>query len=369
MKDMENKEEKDNLTPDEELFPEDNKKQVVLRTVITLCIFIVLFAGVSMGVISANKKNAGSGGLKESIEKYAGSSTSAPSEKDGTGDDTGDASNTDDSNADASSGRADKTEKTSSPKASPMPEIIPTPEPDKPVMETDTAKDYSKIKFDTKRNLSEMADYFREDNNEALKDLAYLDRYIAMSYSLKDTTDFLYQGDVNENGEPDGEGIAVYADNEYYFGGWKNGVRSGSGKWVHYHIHLKDNKTDLITFHQFNGTFENDLPNGAGQDHYEYDAELLEENTRYITNYICSYKNGLIDGEVYCTTTGKNGEYYDWTGNAKNGAFLYISEARDRQKRGPVMVDRENVDNYLWMSAYENQEIGVKNYISDKKNQ
>lgn len=262
------------------------------------------------------------------------------------------------------------------PTLTPLPSPSPTPidedtneeavTNDGPVMELNV-NNYSKIKFDTKSNLKEMEGYFDSNNLSALSDLAHLDRFIAMSYALRNTTDYYYYGDVNSNGEPDGKGIAVYADNQYYSGEWSNGVRQGKGVWVHYHIHLSKNLTDPITFHQFIGQFSNDLPNGEGQDHYEYDPNLLTGTDRYITNYMSNYKDGLIDGYVYCTTTTKSGSYDDFEGNAENGSFIYVSESRDSKKAGPVMTNRENPDDYYWMTPKTNTNVGVKNYISSKK--
>ncbi|MCQ2080046.1 MAG: hypothetical protein MJZ11_00210 [Lachnospiraceae bacterium] len=235
-----------------------------------------------------------------------------------------------------------------------------------PVMELNV-NNYSKVKFDTKSNLKEMEGYFETNNLQAMSDLAHLDRFIAMSYALRNTNDYYYYGDVNSNGEPDGKGIAVYADNQYYAGEWSNGLRQGAGVWVHYHIHLTKNLTDPVTFHEFIGHFSNDLPNGEGQDHYEYDNNLLVGTDRYITNFMTTYKDGLIDGYVYCTTTTKSGSYDDFEGNAKNGSLIYVSESRDSKKAGPVMTNRENPDDYYWMSEKDNKNIGVKNYISNQK--
>jgi len=260
----------------------------------------------------------------------------------------------------------------------PTPEPTPTPleseeveeEPlpvvEGPIMELDV-KDYSKVKYNTKTNLSEMEGYFNENNLDALYDLAHLDRFIAMSYAYKNTTDFAYYGDVNSEGQPDGKGIAVYADNQYYCGEWKNGLREGSGVWIHYHIHLKTNLKDPITFHEYIGNFKNDLPNGHGQDHYEYDSVLLVKNTNYITNYMCNFVDGLIDGEVYATSTDKNGTYNDYNGTATKGSLDYISASRDDKKRGPALTNAVNPDSYYWIAESENHNIGVVNYISAYK--
>ena len=93
--------------------------------------------------------------------------------------------------------------------------MIPSPTPYKEIMEAGKT-DYSKVKFNKDVQLQEMMAYWEDNNQQALDDLAKLDRYIAMSWQLKGTTDFYYCGDVNGNGQPEGKGIAVYADNQYY---------------------------------------------------------------------------------------------------------------------------------------------------------
>lgn len=340
---------------EEEFFKEDNKSGSP-KLYIILGIICVLLSAVAI-LLVLNLKNAKpkvdeQNAISDKIEEYAGEENIKEPVND----------------------IIDRNEEVAT--AEPIATVEPTPieeddvviEPldDKPIMETDV-KDYSKVKYDIKRNLSEMEGYFNDNNLEALDDLAHLDRYIAMSYAYKGTTDFAYFGDVDSNGNPNGKGIAVYADNQYYCGEWKNGVRSGAGVWVHYHIHLKENLEDPVTFHEFIGHFENDLPNGDGQDHYEYDPVLMVKQEPYLTNIMCTYKNGLIDGEVYATSLNKNGDYTDYTGEAKDGKFIYISESRDSKKRGAVLTDTTNSDNYFWISEAANKNVGVTSYISENK--
>lgn len=269
----------------------------------------------------------------------------------------------------------DRNEEEPSPSPSLEPTPSPTVEPEEeeiveenngPIMELDV-KNFSKVKYDTKANLKEMEMYMSEGNFEAMDDLAHLDRYLAMSYSYRETQDYAYYGDLNSEGQPNGKGIAVYADNQYYYGDWVNGVREGEGLWAHYHVHLSTNTTDSITFHMYRGKFKNDLPHGEGQDHYEYDKRFLQKDKNYITNYIGSFDQGLINGEFIVVTTDVNDFVIQYEGTANAGSFEYISESRDAKKRGPVLVDIENPDNYYWLSDKENRNIGVKSYISKFK--
>lgn len=252
------------------------------------------------------------------------------------------------------------------PLASNEEKVTPKINPDDPVMELNI-KDYKNVKYDSGRNLQEMEGYFAEGNQEALDDLAHLDRYIAMSFSLRGTKDYIYFGDTNASGLPHGKGIAVFADNQYYYGDWVDGKRQGFGWWEHFHIHLTKKNDDSIIFHQYKGDFKNDLPNGAGQDHYEFDLSKLAENSKTISNYLCNYIDGKIDGEVFCTVINKKNEVFQYQGNAQNGSFEYLDPKRDSKKRGPVIYWVENPDDYVWLSDDENRNIGVIGYISKYK--
>ncbi len=247
-------------------------------------------------------------------------------------------------------------EQDSKPEKTPAPEASPTP-----VREAMKAgkKDYSKVEFHKDEQLRDMMAYWADNNQKAINDLVYLDHYVAMSYSLKGTNNFHYYGDLDGNGKPDGKGIAVYADNRYYYGDWKGGVRSGQGTWIHFHIHFTKNTDDLYTAHQYTGSWANDLPDGEGSEHYDYDMSLLKENQGYNANLIGSYSAGLIHGDFYMTNIYSDGNSKEWNGKAEHGSWEYLSKNRDKRGNGPVLVETTNPDNYIWMHPNKNTNIGV----------
>lgn len=260
------------------------------------------------------------------------------------------------------SGKEQEETQTPSPSAkeTESPESTPSPSPEEEVF------DYSKVEFDTQTQLEEMMGYWKDGNQAALDDLANLERFRAMSYQLKGTTAFYYAGDVNAQGEPHGTGIAVYADNQYYYGEWKNGLRDGEGKWMHYHIHASSTYPDVILYHQYSGSFKDDLPDGEGAEHYDLDTAFFEGNDRYYTNLIGSYSKGLYHGEFYLITSSDHDDYEEWEGMAENGSFVYCSDQKDKSGRRPVVTDVDDENNYIWMSDKENRDLGVKCYISKR---
>lgn len=242
--------------------------------------------------------------------------------------------------------------------------VSPGPVPDKDVMEQGKV-DFSKVTYSTESQLKEMMAYWADNNQKALDDLANLERFMAMSWSLKGTDDCYYYGQKDANGLPNGTGIAVYRDNQYYYGEWKNGLRSGNGTWIHYHIHLAENKTDLFTYHQYTGGWKDDLPSGEGSEHYEYDTALLKEGIGYDTNLVGSYLNGMIHGEFFITNLYADGTVKEWNASAEKGAWIYQSETKDKKGNRTVYVDIHDPENYIWMKPEENVNIKVPCLIAN----
>lgn len=221
---------------------------------------------------------------------------------------------------------------------------------------------------DLPRQMSEMKGYWEAGNMAAVEDLAYLPRYRAASGKLSGTTKYYYYGDTDSNNRPNGKGLAMYTDNQYYYGEWKNGVRSGNGMWIKFYVYDKNAKAkdSLYLQHSYSGTWDNDLPNGDGAEHYDFIDENLDEDISYNRNFIGNFKNGLYDGEIYITNYHKDGNVKEWSGTAVNGVWQPMGE-KDNQGKYPIIVELTNPDNYQWMKATENKNNGVDGIISAAK--
>ncbi len=226
----------------------------------------------------------------------------------------------------------------------------------------------STVEIDLPRQMAEMKGYWETGNMKAVEDLAYLPRYRAASEKLSKTTKYYYFGDTDGSNRPDGKGLAMYTDNQYYYGEWKNGVRSGSGMWIKYYVYDQNAKAaeSLYLQHSYSGYWSNDLPNGSGSEHYDFIEENMELNVGYNRNFIGDFKNGLYHGEMYITNYYSDGNIKEWNGTAQNGVWQPMGE-KDKKGQYPIIVEITNKDNYQWLSEKKNKNQGVNGLISAAK--
>lgn len=218
--------------------------------------------------------------------------------------------------------------------------------------------------------LAELAGYWEEYKMDAIADLIRLERIRAYTNDLSDSKQFYYYGEIDETKSPNGRGLAIYADNTYYYGDWKKGLREGNGMWLRIYPDepgVEGEYSDILE-HQYNGEFKNDLPNGEGQEHYTYGSDEFDYfNSEIIMNVIGSFKNGYYDGEVYLMTRVHGKPYYDWHATAKAGVFQNcLNNVASSNNKIPVWVeggenngDNNGDDGYYWMSEEHNKNFGI----------
>ncbi len=224
---------------------------------------------------------------------------------------------------------------------------------------------YKKIAYEVAPQLKEMAGYWSDGNMAAVSDLAHLERFEIMSLSLKGTKNFYYFGDTNANGEPEGKGLALYADDQYYYGDWANGARSGEGTWISFYPAYSGN---VVTYHQYTGTWAGDLPNGRGQEHIDYEMSRMNDVDLYVQNAIGEFVNGYYHGKMYIITVDNNYLTKEWYGDCEAGSWKQVLyTAKDNKGRIAVMDEKDNSENHIWMYEKDAKENGIKGLISGGK--
>ncbi|RKM57290.1 hypothetical protein D6853_04560 [Butyrivibrio sp. X503] len=345
----------------------DNKEKVKVAItagiVAVILLLLIAYIAISGKAVDKNKEDEL---LASNIMEYANSgasddqSTSSVStgvSLEAASSDSADNASTESSsdNADSSASSSTSTEKNEKVKK----------EPGKCFYRADAAelKDkYGKVKYDRDAQLKEMHDYWAKNNMEAVRELAHLERYEAMSYSLNGSYDFYYYGDKNDDGKPEGKGLAVYANDQYYFGEFKDGKRSGSGSWICFYPSYSGN---VVTEHTYSGEWAEDRPNGKGQEHYDYDSGRMNTSDIYIQNAIGYFKDSYYDKEMYIITVDKTGHTDEWTGTCKEGKFDAAAHAsKDSTGRIPVMSLKGNDDTHLYMTDKEIEENLIRGIIT-----
>ncbi len=223
------------------------------------------------------------------------------------------------------------------------------------------------VKKTNTQMLAEMMEYWSKGNVEAVEDLSGLAHYRAMSAALPGTAYFYYYGERNEQGRPDGTGIAVYGEDQYYYGSWADGKRNGEGMWLKMYYENTANgqnssQDPALISHSYNGTWENNLPNGEGHEQYGIQAEKMEQGSRHFQNVMGNFQDGLYEGEMYILTIDSSGNVQEWYGTAEQGVFETF-EGRDQEGRVPICQGKQNPDSHLWINALDNKDQGIGEVI------
>lgn len=231
--------------------------------------------------------------------------------------------------------------------------------------------------------LAEMMDYWSKGNIAAIEDLSGLAHYRAMSAALKGPSYFYYYGERNEEGKPEGKGIAVYGSDQYYYGDWENGMREGEGMWLRMYyeggftipgvnavlgtlhedipwnaVGFSVEPDPVLVSHRYRGFWAQDLPNGEGHEQYIIDIEQAEPDTCYLQNVMGNFKNGLYDGAMYLITISNDGNIKEWNGKATQGVFEDFG-TRDGVGRVPVWQDKQDSENHMWIDPLNNIDLGL----------
>ena len=224
---------------------------------------------------------------------------------------------------------------------------------------------YKGLAVDTNAQLKEMYTYWADNNTEAVRDLAHLERFEAMSYKLSGTSDFYYYGDLNSSGLPEGTGLAVYGDDQYYFGEWKNGKRNGNGTWINFYPEYSNY---VVTEHMYTGGWVDDLPSGDGQEHYDYDYTKMNGDDIYVQNAIGSFDKGYYDGKMYIITVDRDQNTEEWYGTCEDGTLTQVVNTYlDKDGKIPVLQNKNDEKDFVYMTEEGTKDNKVSGIIVGEK--
>ena len=122
-------------------------------------------------------------------------------------------------------------------------------------------------------------------------------------------------------------------------------MRSGEGTWLKmYYYSASDTEADrALISHSYNGSWQNNLPNGEGHEQYGIDTDLAQAGSRYWQNVIGTFQNGLYNGEMYIVTEDADGNL----------------QGRDQEGRVPICQGAQKPDSHLWIRPLDNMDLGL----------
>ena len=203
--------------------------------------------------------------------------------------------------------------------------------------------------------LAELYARFSAEDIEGAKTLMRQADYQALSAGVE-AVPLVYEG------EP-GTVAAVYSGDYYYFGGWRNGQRSGHGLWIRAVFDDGDLDAEL-----YDGQWSGDLPNGEGTILRERSADKIQVEEGYTTSVktvICgTFQDGMYHGTILEVWHMNDGSVHEWTPiTAVNGVYQPMADPpaeimeRDCAKeslangKSLVALDQSNGVTDLWDSG------------------
>lgn len=215
--------------------------------------------------------------------------------------------------------------------------------------------------------LDEMLYHWEKGSTQAIYDLAALRRYRKLSFTLKGTDEYYYKGATNSEGLPIGKGLAIYADNTYYYGDFVNGKKEGEGIWYRFYFDTTkaDAQNGLITSHSYVGSWKNDLPHGEGIEHFDVNYDMLLDAGKIKETIVATYDQGLYNGDIYCTTVEFPNNVQEWDGKVKNGVF-YQWEDISTKNECFVWKNRADEKEYMKILLKDNVQCGFKEFVTER---
>lgn len=174
--------------------------------------------------------------------------------------------------------------------------------------------------------LKKLYDCFATQDIDAVKELLRTEEFVDLSNEIINEGGYIYYGDKNEAGDQDGKGVAVYYDGYYYYGNYKNNMRSGEGIW----IRAVYSESSSLGSYVFEGTFADDKPNGKGKATSYFYKDKISNGEFLVQEILGEYVNGLEEGVMSLSGKTKKGTGVKYSYTCSSG----IAEKSSKEDSG-----------------------------------
>lgn len=155
---------------------------------------------------------------------------------------------------------------------------------------------------------------------DAIKELLRTDEFITIVDEVIGDNSFYY-GDRDDSGRRNGKGVAVYENGYFYYGDYVDDLRSGQGIYVR----AVYSESSSIGSYIFEGTFENDKPNGTGTATSNYYKDKIGSSGLSKQVISGEYLDGYENGTMELNGTTKAGGSVKYTYKSENGVAVKSS--------------------------------------------
>lgn len=155
---------------------------------------------------------------------------------------------------------------------------------------------------------------FEAGDYDSLKDTLRTDEYISFSDEVIGDTSY-YCGEYDEINKRNGIGLAVYENGYYYYGEFKDDVRSGHGILMR----ASYSESSSIGSFIFEGEWADDAPNGQGSATSNYYKDRISASDFAQKVISGNYTNGYEDGDMTLVGTSKGGGKNTFTYKSVDG--------------------------------------------------
>ena len=112
------------------------------------------------------------------------------------------------------------------------------------------------------------------------------------------------------------------------------------------------------------GSWEDDLPSGEGQEHFDYDLEKINVEDIYIQNAIGNFDKGFFDGDMYVLTIRPDGNVEEWYGTCEDGTWLQVVNSHlDEKGRIPVLKKSGDDTEFIYMTEKGTKDQRIKGIV------
>lgn len=180
---------------------------------------------------------------------------------------------------------------------------------------------------------------FEENDYDGLKDIMRSPEFISYSDEVIGDISY-YNGALDENGNREGVGIALYENGYYYYGDFHNDVRSGHGIIMR----AAYAESSSIGSFYYEGEWAEDKPNGEGVATSNYYRDRISANDFLTKTITGNYTNGLENGNMVLTGTTKSGVSRTFKYNTTDGV-AEKSSSKDSGVEGQYVIAESGDEN------------------------